>query len=134
VAQLHDAEIRKQLLLNMFFNLAQILLLERSNSIHLIGREQHMKTFLCTSLITTLLLGTGVAQAEWSANAGFASDYYYRGIFQHNSSPSGGLDFESGSLYAGTWVADVGDGLEIDGYFGYAAVVGYVYLSIGFTC
>jgi len=92
-----------------------------------------MKYFLCKSLIATLLLGTGVAQAEWSANAGFASEYYYRGIFQHSSSPSGGLDFESGGFYAGTWAADVGDGLEVDGYIGYAADVGDVSLSVGFT-
>jgi len=92
-----------------------------------------MKDFLCMSLITTLLLGTGVAQAEWSANAGFASEYYYRGIFQETSSPSGGLDFESGGFYAGTWAADVGEGLEVDGYFGYATDIGDVSLSVGFT-
>jgi len=92
-----------------------------------------MKHFLCTSVITTLLLGTGVAQAEWSANAGFASEYYYRGIFQESTSASGGLDFESGGFFAGAWAADVGDGLEVDGYFGYGADVGDVSLSIGFT-
>ena len=92
-----------------------------------------MKDFLCTSLITTLLLGTGVAQAEWSANAGFASEYYYRGIFQDSTSASGGLDFESGGFYAGSWAADVGDGLEVDGYFGYATDLGDISLSVGFT-
>jgi uncharacterized protein (TIGR02001 family) len=92
-----------------------------------------METFRPTGLITALLLVSGAAQAEWSANAGFASEYYYRGIFQESTSASGGLDFESNGFYAGTWAADVGDGLEIDGYFGYATDVGAVSLSAGFT-
>ena len=92
-----------------------------------------MKVFLRASFITSLILATGVAQAEWSANAGFASEYYYRGILQKSSSASGGVDFESGGFYAGTWAADVGDGLEVDGYFGYGTDVGDVALSIGYT-
>ncbi len=92
-----------------------------------------MKTFLRASFITSVILATGVAQAEWSANAGFASEYYYRGIFQESSSASAGVDFESGGFYAGTWAADVGDGLEVDGYFGYGTDVGDVSLSIGYT-
>jgi uncharacterized protein (TIGR02001 family) len=65
-------------------------------------------------------LGTAsIASAEVSYNIGFASEYYYRGILQKNSSASGGVDFEAGGFYVGTWVADVGDGLEVDGYFGW---------------
>ena len=92
-----------------------------------------MKTSLRTGLVALLLTVTGVAQAEWSANVGFASEYYYRGIFQESSSASAGIDYESNGLYAGTWAADVGDGLEVDGYFGYGADVGDVSLSVGFT-
>ena len=92
-----------------------------------------MKTFLRTGLLATLLTITGVAQAEWSANVGFASEYYYRGIFQESSSASAGIDYENSGFYAGTWAADVGDGLEVDGYFGYGADVGDVSLSVGFT-
>ena len=92
-----------------------------------------MKTFLRTGLLATLLTITGVAQADWSANVGFASEYYYRGIFQESSSASAGVDYESSGFYAGTWAADVGDGLEVDGYFGYGADVGDVSLSVGFT-
>lgn len=29
---------------------------------------------------------------------------------------NGGLDYEKGGFSAGTWAADVGDGLEIDGF------------------
>ena len=79
------------------------------------------------------MLASGFAQADWSANLGYASEYHYRGIFQKNSSASGGVDYETGGFYAGTWAADVGDGLEVDGYFGYGADVGDVSLSVGYT-
>lgn len=92
-----------------------------------------MKTFFRASLLTTFLAMTGIAQADWSANLGFASEYYYRGIFQESTSASGGIDYEANGFYAGTWAADVGDGLEVDGYFGYGAEVGDVSYSVGFT-
>lgn len=92
-----------------------------------------MKTLLRTGLVATLLGASGLVQADWSANLGWASEYHFRGIFQHSSSASGGLDYESGGFYVGTWAADVGDGLEVDGYFGYGTTVGEVDLSIGYT-
>lgn len=85
-------------------------------------------------IIAVVLFGLGAeARAQWSANVGYASDYYYRGIFQATSSASGGIDFESNGFYAGTWAADVKDGLEIDGYFGYAGEAGDITYGIGFT-
>jgi uncharacterized protein (TIGR02001 family) len=92
-----------------------------------------MNTFSRTTLIATLLAGSATAQADVSANLGFASEYYYRGIFQESTSASGGIDYENNGFYVGTWAADVGDGLEVDGYFGYGADVGEVSLSVGFT-
>ena len=92
-----------------------------------------MTTLLRTSLLSTLLAVTGIAQAEWSANLGFASEYYYRGIFQESTSASGGIDYETNGFYAGTWAADVGDGLEVDGYFGYSGQAGKLTYSVGFT-
>ena len=80
-------------------------------------------------------LGTAqVASAEISYNIGFASEYHFRGIFQKNSSASGGIDFEQGGFYIGTWAADVGDGLEVDGYLGYGieTEAGFS-ASVGFT-
>ncbi len=59
------------------------------------------------------------AAGEVSYNVGFASEYYFRGILQKDSSASAGVDYENGGFYIGTWAADVGDGLEVDGYFGY---------------
>ncbi len=63
---------------------------------------------------------SGIANAqEVSYNIGYASEYYYRGLLQKESSGSAGIDFTSGGFYVGGWTADVGDGLEVDGYFGY---------------
>ncbi len=92
-----------------------------------------MKTLSRTGLLVTLLAVTGIANADWPANLGFASEYYYRGIFQESTSANGGIDYEKDGFYAGTWAADVGDGLEVDGYFGYGFDVGEFNLSVGFT-
>ena len=97
-----------------------------------------MKNFLRTGLLVSLLAVTSAANADWSANLGFASDYYYRGFFQKQSSASGGIDYQAGGFYAGVWAADVGgdiapDGVEIDGYFGYGLDVDGVSLSVGYT-
>jgi len=81
----------------------------------------------------TLLLMTATAQADLSGNLGYMSEYHFRGILQKVSSVSGGIDYESGGFYVGSWAADVGDGLEVDGYFGYGTEVGDVSLSIGYT-
>ena len=86
-----------------------------------------------TAGLALVLLITGVAQADVSTNLGFSSDYYYRGIFQAPNSVSAGLDFEKSGFYAGTWAADVKDGLEIDGYFGYGSEIGDLGYSIGYT-
>lgn len=74
------------------------------------------------------------ASAEVSYNIGWTSEYYYRGILQKNSSGSAGIDYEESGFYAGAWTADVGDGLEVDGYFGYGIETesGFT-ASIGFT-
>ena len=85
------------------------------------------------ALAALTLFTVGNAYAEVTANLGFASDYYYRGILQAPTSANGGIDFEKGGFYAGTWAADVKDGLEVDGYFGYGTEVGDVGLSIGYT-
>ncbi len=92
-----------------------------------------MNTPSRTGLLVTLLTATSVANADWSANLGFASEYYYRGIFQESASVNGGIDFATGGFYVGTWAADVGDGLEVDGYFGYGFDLGEVDLTVGFT-
>jgi uncharacterized protein (TIGR02001 family) len=92
-----------------------------------------MKLILRAGLALAALLSASLANADWSANIGWASEYHYRGIFQHSSSANGGVDYESGGFYVGTWAADVGDGLEVDGYFGYGGEAGDFTYGVGFT-
>jgi len=86
-----------------------------------------------TAFIAIALLSSGLANAQWSANVGYASEYHYRGIFQDESSASGGVDYENNGFYAGVWAADVGVGAETDVYFGYAGEVGDIGVSVGYT-
>lgn len=94
-----------------------------------------MKKLLASSVIAaTAFAGvTAPAMADLSANVGYASEYYYRGVYQAESSASAGVDFEQAGLYLGTWVADVGDGLEYDIYGGYGIEFGDFSVSGGFT-
>lgn len=97
-----------------------------------------MKILIRTGMILALLSASAAANAGWSANIGWQSDYYFRGIFQKSSSAQGGVDYETGGFYAGVWAADVGggftgDGLEVDGYFGYGGEVGDFSYGVGYT-
>ncbi|MGB5344742.1 MAG: TorF family putative porin [Woeseia sp.] len=92
-----------------------------------------MKIANTSLLLPVALLFSLEATAELNANIGWVSDYYYRGIFQHASSASAGLDFEKNGFYAGSWAADVGDGLEVDTYFGWNGEIGDVSIGGGFT-
>lgn len=85
--------------------------------------------------ITLLALAPwpGALAQTFSANIGFNSEYVFRGIPQSTSSAFGGADFSSGGFYAGAWAADVGQGLEIDYYGGYALEAGDFGLSVGGT-
>jgi len=91
------------------------------------------------AIVAIILLTSGLAHAQWSANLGWQSDYYFRGILQKSSSAQGGVDYEHDSgFYAGVWGADVGggvtgDGLEVDGYFGYNGAIGEFTYGAGFT-
>lgn len=83
---------------------------------------------------SALVSMSAYAEGEVSYNIGFASEYYYRGILQKESSASAGIDYESGGLYVGAWTADVGDGLETDLYFGYGVETESGFsASLGFT-
>ena len=91
------------------------------------------KTIAMTALLLAVSVPT-VSMAQLSANIGWSSDYIFRGVFQEESSPSAGLDYEDGSgFYVGTWGADVGDGLETDVYFGYGGETGDFSWGIGYT-
>ncbi|MEO0997893.1 MAG: TorF family putative porin, partial [Pseudomonadota bacterium] len=92
-----------------------------------------MKATTRLASLAVLLLSAVTASAQWSANVGWSSEYIFRGIQQKTSSASAGLDFEQGGFYAGTWAADVGDGLEVDGYFGFGGGTDTISYSVGFT-
>ena len=73
-----------------------------------------------------LLLGSfpTITQASsMSYNMGYMSDYWYRGVFQSESSVSFGADVEVGNVYVGTWMADVDKGIEMDVYGGYGFTI-----------
>jgi uncharacterized protein (TIGR02001 family) len=86
-------------------------------------------------LAGSVLMSTStLAEGGVSYNVGFTSEYYYRGILQKDSSASAGIDYENGGFYAGAWTADVGDGVEVDGYFGYGMETDSGFsASLGFT-
>ena len=91
------------------------------------------KALALASLLSASTFASTTAVAETSYNVGYVSEYYYRGIYQKNSSASAGVDFEQGGMYVGAWTADVGEGLEYDLYAGYGMEVGDVSLGIGYT-
>ena len=84
-----------------------------------------MKTLKISVIAAAVLAASSVSQVALaegsvSANIGYVSQYHYRGIQQTGAgSTSAGLDYENGGFYAGTWVADVADGVEVDLYGGY---------------
>ncbi len=92
------------------------------------------KIVAAAALASGALMTSNVASADVSYNIGYASEYYFRGVNQKNSSASVGADYENAGFYAGTWAADVGDGLEVDGYFGYGIETDAgLTASLGFT-
>ena len=72
-----------------------------------------------------------------SGNAGFMSEYIFRGVHQEESVANGGLDLSAGGFYTGVWVADVGaddgNGMEYDLYAGYIYEMESAYLGAGYT-
>jgi uncharacterized protein (TIGR02001 family) len=99
--------------------------------------EKNMKSVSRIAAAATIVAGAMFstnASAEVSYNIGYMSEYIFRGYVQKVSAASAGADYENGGFYAGTWAADVGDGLEIDGYFGYGIETeSGLTASVGFT-
>lgn len=92
------------------------------------------KRLMTAMLIASAGFSATQANADVSYNIGYASEYYFRGILQKESSGSAGIDFEQGGLYLGSWAADVGDGLEVDLYGGYGIETESGFsASVGFT-
>lgn len=91
-------------------------------------RKRTLSAFclLCTTAPAAVAL-------DVTANAGYMSEYIFRGIPQDDSAAMGGLDLAHNGFYAGTWAADVGEGLEVDLYGGYGATLGSVSWTAGVT-
>lgn len=86
------------------------------------------------SAFVIALTATAPAHAvELAANIGFMSDYVFRGIEQAQTAAMAGVDVTHAGLYAGTWAADVDQGLEIDLYGGYNGALGDLTYGIGAT-
>lgn len=67
---------------------------------------------------------SSTANAGGSANVGYVTDYYFRGIELGDAGAYAGFDYEQGGFYAGTWlINDGGEGgdttVEYDVYGGY---------------
>lgn len=89
---------------------------------------------LLASVVLAAAFSAQTQAADVSANIGYNSEYFYRGIFQAESSANGGVDLEAGGFYLGTWAADVGDGIEVDIYGGYNFEVNdKLSFTVGFT-
>lgn len=86
--------------------------------------------------ISTGVIGLWTSPAgavDVTANVGYLSEYIFRGVPQDDSSVNGGLDVATGGFKAGTWVADVGKGLEVDLYGSYSGSVGKFSYNAGAT-
>ncbi|MFK8026891.1 MAG: TorF family putative porin, partial [Gammaproteobacteria bacterium] len=71
----------------------------------------------CAAVASSIILTPTTSMADdaiVTGNAGILSDYIFRGIFQDSGVGNGGLDIEYAGFYAGTWIADVGTGIEYD--------------------
>ncbi|MDN3637868.1 TorF family putative porin [Simiduia curdlanivorans] len=92
------------------------------------------KSLLASAVLAASTLAAPTMAADVSANVGFNSEYFYRGIYQAESSANAGVDLESGGFYLGTWAADVGDGIEVDIYGGYTFEASdSMSFTVGFT-
>ena len=86
------------------------------------------------STMFTAPVAVNADDAIVTGNAGILSDYIFRGIFQDSGVGNGGIDFEYMGFYAGTWIADVGTGIEYDLYGGYVyEFESGFYLGAGYT-
>jgi uncharacterized protein (TIGR02001 family) len=100
-----------------------------------------MKQFWSGLAVVALASASMSAQAEFTGNVGWESDYVFRGIQQNDSSAQAGLDWEdkfggddsSIGYYVGTWVAAVDPGMEIDYYGGIQGDIADFSYSAGAT-
>ena len=94
--------------------------------------KMSMGVVALVAVVVTPLVGAA-QKAEVSANIGWVSEYFFRGVPVKASSASAGLDVAADAWYVGTWAADVGDGNEVDLYAGFGTEVEDFTISVGGT-
>ena len=95
-----------------------------------------MRKTIATVALATAVLAPSLGSAqevEITAEIGWVSEYYYRGIPQASSSANAGIELETAGFYLGTWAADVGEGAEVDLYGGYVLEVEDFWIGVGGT-
>ncbi len=105
--------------------------------------KKFIKSSLSLSLATLMSVsmfanaGEAIADDHSSSavtyNVGYMSEYWYRGVYQSESSVSFGADAEMGNFYIGTWWADVDTGVEYDLYAGYNFSLMGIPMYAGYT-
>ena len=98
-----------------------------------------MKKSIVLATAVASVLTSGVAAAEFSANAAVTSNYIWRGVTQttDQAAGQGGIDWGHDSgLYVGTWVSNVNfdnsdDGYEMDVYAGFGGEAGSLGYDVG---
>ncbi|WP_127471344.1 TorF family putative porin [Thiomicrorhabdus aquaedulcis] len=100
-----------------------------------------LKTVLMSMALAgsaAMAVAPATSHAGVSANAGFVTDYIFRGFNQQEDTPSpalqGGLDYEHDSgLFAGVWGSTMEHGAEYDLYAGWGGNFGGVDLGAAYT-
>ena len=100
-----------------------------------------INTLLAASVLAATAGVSAPVLADLSANAGFVTDYYYRGANLGGAGLYAGADYETGGFYAGVWAIDDDnddattdeDGFEYDLYLGYGTEVAGVSVTVGYT-
>ena len=100
--------------------------------------KSSLSVALAALMSVSMISHAGEAVAEEgssgvSYNIGYMSEYWYRGVYQAESSVSFGADMEMGNMYIGTWWADVDQGVEYDIYAGYNFELMGVPMYAGYT-
>jgi uncharacterized protein (TIGR02001 family) len=94
-----------------------------------------MKKLLSASVAAAAMTAgfAAPASADVSANAGFVTDYIYRGSNLGDAGAYVGVDYEASGFYAGVWAIDDESSTEIDYYLGYGMEHGDFSWGVGAT-
>ena len=92
-----------------------------------------LAVFVTPTAFSSESVVTEESESSVKYNIGYMSEYWYRGVYQAESSVSFGADLEAGNFYSGTLWADVDKGMEYDIYAGYNFSMGPADMYLGVT-